>query len=144
MGDLPRDLTLERINRPSQAIGDLMESHAAQGRAVIQSVERINSRLDRIETRLERVENSLQQVCADLRSVASEQILLGNRVEDASPARFAPTCASMISKAPISATNTARNACPATGVEPALHWSTFVRDPTIRQRRTRTANRLPN
>jgi hypothetical protein len=65
----PRNLTLERVNRLSQAMADLMESHAAQGRMIIGLLTQVNERLASIDTAL--------------RSLAREQILLGNRIEEA-------------------------------------------------------------
>jgi phage host-nuclease inhibitor protein Gam len=72
----PRNLTLERVNRLTQAMADLSESHAAQGRAVTRLLTQMNERLASIDTRL-------AGLAADVHALASEQILLGNRVEDA-------------------------------------------------------------
>lgn len=76
MSDQPRDLNIERLNRLSQSVADLMESHAAQGRM-------INRTLVAIVDRLERIDGNLQVVAKEVRGLASEQILLGNRVEEA-------------------------------------------------------------
>lgn len=69
MSDTPRNLTLERVNRLTDAVADLMESHAAQGRAVLH--------------RLDKIEAHLGSLATDIRGLASEQALLGNRVENA-------------------------------------------------------------
>jgi hypothetical protein len=81
MSDQPRDLTLERIKRLTDAVADLMESHAAQGRHVNRS--------------LERMETQLTALTAEVRHLASEQVLLGNRVEMRFQGRCAPTSALM-------------------------------------------------
>jgi hypothetical protein len=76
MSDQPRDLNLERLNRLAQAVGDLMESHATQGRMM-------NRMLDMIGEKLDRIDGSLQTLAKEVRGLASQQILLGNRVEEA-------------------------------------------------------------
>lgn len=76
MSDKPRDLTLERIKRLTEAVADLMESHAAQGRMTLRI-------LDDIRREMGGVRQELTDVRAALRDVASEQVLLGNRVENA-------------------------------------------------------------
>jgi hypothetical protein len=72
----PRNLTLERVNRLSQAIADLTESHAATGRMLARLLMQMNDRLASID-------QMLIALGKDMRAVASEQILLGNRIEDA-------------------------------------------------------------
>jgi hypothetical protein len=52
MSDQPRDLTLERIKRLTEAVADLMESHAAQGRNVSRLLELQGQQLGRIEVAL--------------------------------------------------------------------------------------------
>lgn len=69
MSDKPRDLTLERINRLSTAVADLMESHTSQGRMVLKMLTQISDHLEGVEKAV--------------RELASEQVLLGNRVENA-------------------------------------------------------------
>jgi hypothetical protein len=69
VSDKPRDLTLERVNRLTQAVADLGESHAAQGRMIIAQLAAIRSELATLN--------------ASMRDVAGEQALLGNRVENA-------------------------------------------------------------
>jgi hypothetical protein len=76
MSDQPRDLNLERPNRLAQAAGDLMESHATQGRMM-------NRMLDVIGDKLDRIDGRLQALAKELRGMASEQVLLGNRVGEA-------------------------------------------------------------
>ena len=76
MSDPPRNITQERVNRLTQAMADLMESNAAQGRAVTRLLTQMNEHLAAIETQL-------AGLTADVRTLTSEQILLGNRVEDA-------------------------------------------------------------
>ncbi|TDH58728.1 hypothetical protein E2C06_31055 [Dankookia rubra] len=63
------DLTLERVNRLTQAVADMMDAHAAQGRQLLAA-------LDRVERRLGAVEG-------EVRALAQEHALLGNRVEEA-------------------------------------------------------------
>jgi hypothetical protein len=72
----PRNLLLERVNRLSQAIADLTESHAATGRMLARLLLQMNDRLSSID-------QMLIQLTKDVRALASEQILLGNRIEDA-------------------------------------------------------------
>jgi hypothetical protein len=72
----PRDLTLERVNRLSQAIADLTESHAATGRMLARLLLQMSDRLSAID-------QMLIALGKDVRALASEQILLGNRIEDA-------------------------------------------------------------
>ena len=76
MSDTPRDLTLERINRLTVAVADLSESHTAQGRQLLAMVQRVIDRLERIEAQI-------AAVGMDVHALASEQVLLGNRVENA-------------------------------------------------------------
>jgi hypothetical protein len=71
----PRNLTLERVNRLTQAMADLMESHAAQGRMTTRLLTEMNDHMASIDVTL----SALRQ---DMRDLASEQILLGNRVEE--------------------------------------------------------------
>jgi hypothetical protein len=72
----PRNLTLERVNRLTQAVADLIESHAAQGRAITRLLEQISTRLAAIEGTLVALDKSV-------RDLSGEQVLLGNRVEEA-------------------------------------------------------------
>ena len=72
----PRDLTLERIDRLSQSLADLMESHATQGR-------NINRLLDLMGQHLNRIETQIQILTAEVHGLASDQVLMANRVEDA-------------------------------------------------------------
>lgn len=83
MSEEPRNLVLERLNRLSQAMADLMDSHAMQGRMLARAIGRMEQRLGDIEARLGGVEANLTVLAGDVRTLASEQILLGNRVEDA-------------------------------------------------------------
>lgn len=58
------DLTLERVNRLTEAVADLMESHAAQGRNV--------GRLHELQgQQLGRIEASLSTLASDVRGLAS-------------------------------------------------------------------------
>jgi hypothetical protein len=72
----PRNLTLERVSRLSQAMADLTESHAAQGRMITRLLTQMDERLVSIDT-------TLKALTKDVRGLASEQALLGNRVEEA-------------------------------------------------------------
>lgn len=72
----PRNLTLEQINRLTEAVANLMESHAAQGRAITRLLEQISTRLAAIEGTLVALDKSV-------RDLSGEQVLLGNRVEEA-------------------------------------------------------------
>lgn len=65
----PRDLTLKRVNRLTQTVADLGESQTTQGRMMLRMLEQISDRLAAIEKAV--------------REVASEQALLGTRVENA-------------------------------------------------------------
>jgi hypothetical protein len=76
MSDKPRDLTLERVNRLTVALADLSESHAAQGRQFLRMMQQILDSQARIEAQM-------LTMGKDVRELASEQVLLGNRVENA-------------------------------------------------------------
>lgn len=67
------DITLERMKGLSEAVADLMESHASRGRAMMKLLTRMDERLVGIEA-------TLATLSKDVRELASEQILLGNRV----------------------------------------------------------------
>lgn len=71
-----RNITLERVNRLTQAMADLTESHAAQGRMLARTLEQMSDRLSAID-------GTLTGLAKDVRALASEQILLGNRIEEA-------------------------------------------------------------
>jgi chromosome segregation ATPase len=76
MSTEPRDLTLERVNRLSYAVADLMDSHAALGKNLIRILDSINEQLSRLDARID-------AQTKEIRNLASEQALLGNRVENA-------------------------------------------------------------
>lgn len=76
MNDKPGDLTLERVNRLTQAVADLMDSHASQGQAIIRILEAHGDQLARIE-------GHISVPVKDVRGLAAAQALLGNRVENA-------------------------------------------------------------
>jgi hypothetical protein len=76
LSDTPRDFTLERVNRLTLAIADLTESHASQGWQFM-------AMMPRLLEHLERIEAHTVAMGKDLRELASEQVLLGNRVENA-------------------------------------------------------------
>lgn len=71
-----RNITLERVNRLTQAMADLTESHAAQGRMLARTLEQMSDRLSSID-------GTLSGLAKDVRALAGEQILLGNRIEEA-------------------------------------------------------------
>lgn len=75
MSDKPRDLTLERVNRLSTAVADLMEGQTSNSRTMLRMLNRIADRLDAIDSKL-------AAVSKDIRALASEQVLLGDRVGD--------------------------------------------------------------
>jgi hypothetical protein len=70
------DLTLERVNRLTLAVADLTESQTAQGRQLLMMMQRMTAHLERIETQI-------AGVAKDVRELATEQVSLGNRVENA-------------------------------------------------------------
>ena len=72
----PRNLTLERVDRLSQAVADLMESHAAQRRMITRLLEQMSERLTSIDT-------TLTALAKDIRALKSEQTVFGNRIEEA-------------------------------------------------------------
>jgi hypothetical protein len=76
MTDKPRDLTLKRVNRLSTAVADLMESQTSHNGMVLGILKRLDDRLDAIDAKF-------GAVSRDIRGLASEQVLLGNRVESA-------------------------------------------------------------
>jgi hypothetical protein len=76
LSDPPRDFTLERVNRLTLAIAVLTESHAAQRRQIMAMMQRLLEHLERIKAQTVAVGKVL-------RELASEQVLLGNRVENA-------------------------------------------------------------
>ena len=53
MSDQPRDLTLEQINRLSQAVADMMESNNEMGRTLLRVLEFQGNKLERIEGQLQ-------------------------------------------------------------------------------------------
>jgi hypothetical protein len=67
MSDKPRDPTLERVNRLTQAVADLTESHAAQGASIISIPENVprpsgdRSRALRTNIRLDEIEDIQRQ-----------------------------------------------------------------------------------
>jgi hypothetical protein len=71
-----RNLTLERVNRLSQAVADLTDSHAAQGRMITRLLAQMNEHLASIDTKL-------TSLTTDVHNLAAEQVLLGNRIEEA-------------------------------------------------------------
>lgn len=83
----PRNLILERINRLTQTVADLSESHAAQGRTLtrllLQMEERLTSMDQSLNQRLASLNTTLTALAKDVRELASEQVLLGNRIEEA-------------------------------------------------------------
>jgi hypothetical protein len=83
MSDKPRDLTLERVNRLTAAVADLTESHAQQGRMMIRILEELSERMGGFSAELTGIRAELVDVKGLLRELASEQVLLGNRVENA-------------------------------------------------------------
>jgi hypothetical protein len=74
--EVPLDLTLERVNRLTQAVADLGENQLAQGRMLLQLLNQMSDQLDAFRT-------ELAAVTGTVRDLASEQVLLGNRVESA-------------------------------------------------------------
>jgi ABC-type transporter Mla subunit MlaD len=58
----PRNLTLEQINRLTEAVANLMESHAAQGRAITRLLEQISTRLAAIEGTLVALDKSVRDL----------------------------------------------------------------------------------
>jgi hypothetical protein len=76
MSDKPRDLTLERVNRLTQAVADLGENQTAQGRMLMRLLGQMSDQLGAIRTELAALNGTV-------RDLASEQVLLGNRVENA-------------------------------------------------------------
>ena len=75
MSENTRNLTLERINRLATAVADLMESHTSHSRLMFRALESMDARLDRMEGRLDGIEKAVKEL-------ATEQVLLGNRVEN--------------------------------------------------------------
>ncbi len=69
MSGSPSDLNRERLNRLTEAVADLTESHAAQGRNIIRI--------------LEQIQGQMAALTKEVHALASEQVLLGNRVENA-------------------------------------------------------------
>jgi hypothetical protein len=76
MSDKPRDITLERVNRLTQAVADLGENQTAQGRMLLRMLGQMNEHLSAIS-------GQLTSLAGTMREMASEQILLGDRVETA-------------------------------------------------------------
>jgi hypothetical protein len=90
VSDKPRDFTLERVNRLTQAVADLMESHQAQGRNLLRVLElqgkqlaMLGEQLERQSHQMVRIEGAISALVSQVRDVASEQVLLGNRMENA-------------------------------------------------------------
>jgi len=80
MSEGARDLTLERVRRLTEAVADLTESHAAQGKAMLKLLNSMDDRLRAMDAKLD---SKLSAIEKSLHELASEQILLGNRVENA-------------------------------------------------------------
>lgn len=76
MSDEPTSIVLERLNRLGTAVADMMEAHAQQSRTLVRA-------LDAMEARMARLEDGMTRVERGLHAVASEQVLLGNSVENA-------------------------------------------------------------
>jgi hypothetical protein len=76
MSAKPRDPTLEQVNRLTQAVADLTESHAAQGASIISILEHMRGHLETFEL-------PIGALTKEVRGLAAEQVLLGNRVEHA-------------------------------------------------------------
>jgi hypothetical protein len=74
---------LERIKRFTEAVADLMESHTTQGRNVARLLDLQGQQLGRIEVALHTLSSDVRALAAHVHELASEQILLGNRVENA-------------------------------------------------------------
>src|SRR6201995_1027158 len=75
MSDKTRDLTLERLNRLTQAVADLGENQTAQGRMLMRLLGQMSGHLGAIRSELATLNGTV-------RDLASEQVLLGNRVEN--------------------------------------------------------------
>jgi hypothetical protein len=71
---------LERVNRLTQAVADLVESQAAQNRSIIRLLAQMNEHLALIDIRMASLDIRLAELGSDIRAMASEQILLGNRL----------------------------------------------------------------
>jgi hypothetical protein len=72
----PRNLTLERVNRLTEAVTSMAEHHAAQGRVTARLLVQISEQLNSMDAKL-------GEVVAEVRNLSAEQVLLGNRVEEA-------------------------------------------------------------
>lgn len=72
----PPNITLERVNRLTQTVADFAESHATQGRQMARLLTQISDQLASIDAKL-------ATMSKDIRELAGEQILLGNRIEEA-------------------------------------------------------------
>lgn len=83
MSEQMRDLTLERIRRLTEAVADLIESHAVQGRHVGRLLDLQGQQLGRIEVTLNTLATDVRGLTTHVRDIASEQGLLGNRIENA-------------------------------------------------------------
>jgi hypothetical protein len=83
MSDKPRDLTLEQVNRLTQAVADLTESHAAQGASILRILEHIRGHLETGATdiaTLKRERDALALQLAQVRSYAPKGHRRGARV----------------------------------------------------------------
>lgn len=60
----------------AQAIADMIESHAAHGRMLMRLLNQMNERLVSIDAAMIELRNGV-------RDLTSEQVLLGNRIEEA-------------------------------------------------------------
>lgn len=83
MTDAPINLLMERVNRQTAAIRDMMDAHAAQGRLLVASLDGLRRQVSALETRVGGVEREMVGIRADLLDVRSEVVLLGNRIENA-------------------------------------------------------------
>ncbi len=75
MSDHPVDINRERLNRLSTAVADLTEASNQQGRDILWSIAAMTERFDKNNDRLVTLEHAV-------RGLATDQLLLGNRVEE--------------------------------------------------------------
>lgn len=82
-GSEPTSIVLERLARLTTAVADMMEAHAAQSRGVNRLLDSMGRQLARMEEQQATTIQEIRVLTAEMRNLASEQVLLGNRVEEA-------------------------------------------------------------
>jgi hypothetical protein len=77
MSDPPRDLNPDRLDRLAQAVGDLMESHAAQGRMVNRMLGALDDKISALDTKLDQTRSDIMARIDRLQDQVTQQLEAG-------------------------------------------------------------------